>query len=155
MRTVGFQEVAYVEAIESLANIHVHVQVFAIIRASGQLSLRAKFVGPTWGPPGARRTQVGPMLAIWNLLPGKLNCNSHSFTCVHMTTCAYVHIWVHVRGCVLNCYMIFIVDILSAYGYVATCFRLYISKCMNIFHICDNALLYDMYSTNHHDHAWY
>ena len=25
-------------------------------------------MGPTWGPPGAHRTQVGPMLATWTLL---------------------------------------------------------------------------------------
>ena len=30
----------------------------------------AKFMGPTWGPPGADRTNVGPMLAPWTLLSG-------------------------------------------------------------------------------------
>ena len=30
----------------------------------------ARFMGPTWGPPGADRTQVGPMLAPWSLLSG-------------------------------------------------------------------------------------
>ena len=29
-----------------------------------------RFVGPTWGPSGADRTQVGPMLAPWSLLSG-------------------------------------------------------------------------------------
>ena len=33
-------------------------------------SLIARFVGPTWGPPGADRTQVVPMLAPWTLLSG-------------------------------------------------------------------------------------
>ena len=33
-------------------------------------SLIAMFMGPTWGPPGADRTQVGPMLAPWALLSG-------------------------------------------------------------------------------------
>ena len=28
----------------------------------------ARFMGPTWGPSGADRTQVGPMLAPWTLL---------------------------------------------------------------------------------------
>ena len=28
----------------------------------------ASFIGPTWGPSGADRTQVGPMLASWILL---------------------------------------------------------------------------------------
>ena len=31
----------------------------------------AKFMGPTWGPPGSCRTQMGPMLAPWTLLSGK------------------------------------------------------------------------------------
>ena len=30
----------------------------------------ASFMGPTWGPSGACRTQVGPMLTTWTLLSG-------------------------------------------------------------------------------------
>ena len=30
----------------------------------------AKFMGPTWGPPGSCRPKVGPMLAQWTLLSG-------------------------------------------------------------------------------------
>ena len=30
----------------------------------------ARFMGPTWSPSGANRTQVGPMLAPWTLLSG-------------------------------------------------------------------------------------
>ena len=30
----------------------------------------ARFMGPTWGPSGADRTQVGPMLVPWTLLSG-------------------------------------------------------------------------------------
>ena len=33
-------------------------------------SLIARFMGPTWGPPGADRTHVGPMWAPWKLLSG-------------------------------------------------------------------------------------
>ena len=33
-------------------------------------ALIARFMGLTWGPPGADRTQVGPMLAPWTLLSG-------------------------------------------------------------------------------------
>ena len=29
-----------------------------------------RFMGPTWGPPGSCRPQVGPMLAPWTLLSG-------------------------------------------------------------------------------------
>ena len=34
--------------------------------------LIARFMGPTWGPSGAGRTQVGLMLAPWTLLSGYL-----------------------------------------------------------------------------------
>ena len=30
----------------------------------------AKFIGPTWGPPGSCRPQLGPILAPWTLLSG-------------------------------------------------------------------------------------
>ena len=33
-------------------------------------SLIARFMGPAWGPSGADRIQVGPMLAPWTLLSG-------------------------------------------------------------------------------------
>ena len=33
----------------------------------------ARFMGPTWGPSGAARTQVGPMLAPWTWLSGTLD----------------------------------------------------------------------------------
>ena len=32
------------------------------------MSQIAQFMGPTWGPPGSCRPQVGPMLAPWTLL---------------------------------------------------------------------------------------
>ena len=34
-------------------------------------TLIARFMGPTWGPSGADRTQVGPILAPWTLLSGQ------------------------------------------------------------------------------------
>ena len=35
--------------------------------------LIARFMGPTWGPSGADRTQVGPMnFVIWDIIPGPL-----------------------------------------------------------------------------------
>ena len=39
---------------------------------ASEISLIARFMGPTWGPSGADRTQVGPMLAPWTLLSGIL-----------------------------------------------------------------------------------
>ena len=37
-----------------------------------KVALIARFIGPTWGPSGADRTQLGPMLAPWTLLSGCL-----------------------------------------------------------------------------------
>ena len=36
----------------------------------------ARFVWPTWGPPGSCRPQVGPMLAPWTLLSGLAHLDS-------------------------------------------------------------------------------
>ena len=54
-------------------------------RWSGPLSfsihtLTARFMGPAWGPSGADRTQVGPMLAPWTLLSG-YHSTSSAFQC--------------------------------------------------------------------------
>ena len=39
---------------------------------TAQLPAQIKqFMGPTWGPPGSCRPQMGPMLAPWTLLSGK------------------------------------------------------------------------------------
>ena len=41
----------------------------------------ARFVGPTWGPSGADRTQVGHMLAPWTLLSGMIHVQ-HSLSII-------------------------------------------------------------------------
>ena len=45
---------------EAAMSAHRHLMVSPI----------ARFMGPTWSPSGADRTQVGPMLAPWTLLSG-------------------------------------------------------------------------------------
>ena len=42
------------------------------------MSQIAKFMGPTWGPPGSCRPQMGPMLAPWILLSGIVPSNESS-----------------------------------------------------------------------------
>ena len=42
----------------------------------GMTTLRARFMGPTWGPSGTDRTHVSPMWAPWTLLSGKDNTAS-------------------------------------------------------------------------------
>ena len=46
-----------------------------IDRQGIELSLIARFMGPTWGPAGADRTQVGPMWATWTLLSVYMDLN--------------------------------------------------------------------------------
>ena len=41
----------------NIKTFHIHSQI-------------AKFMGPTWGPPGSCRPQISPMLAPWTLLSG-------------------------------------------------------------------------------------
>ena len=43
------------------------------------ISLKTRFMGPTWGPSGANRTQVGPMLATWTLLSGLILRDESAF----------------------------------------------------------------------------
>ena len=45
---------------ENIAHIFVRIMTSQI----------AKFMGPTWGPTGSCRPQMGPMLAPWTLLSG-------------------------------------------------------------------------------------
>ena len=59
-----------------------------------QTSLIARFMGPTWGPPGADRTQVGPMLAPSSSLSGILVTKSwHVVVIVFLFINNFVHIF--------------------------------------------------------------
>ena len=46
------------------------VTVLGCVSSKWSTTLIARLMGPTWGPSGADRTQVGPMLAPWTLLSG-------------------------------------------------------------------------------------
>ena len=54
----------------------------------------ARFMGPTWGPPGSCRPQMGPMLAPWTLLSGKwyLAIRSHSRMVYRQQLTGYAHV---------------------------------------------------------------
>ena len=52
-------------------------RIFPVWQGTNYLIIRvtpliARFMGPTWGPSGADRTQVGSMLAPWTLLSGSI-----------------------------------------------------------------------------------
>ena len=57
-------------------------------------TLIARSMGPTWGPSGADRTQVGPMLAPWTLLSGH--------TCYWLSCCALITLLVDFKICLLG-----------------------------------------------------
>ena len=46
-------------------------------------TLIVRFMGPAWGPSGADRTQVGPMLAPWTLLSEKIPSITMVLTCLY------------------------------------------------------------------------
>ena len=54
-------------------SVYISVTVPHCIREKWQILKNpdTRFMWPTWRPPGAGRTQVGPMLATWILLSGK------------------------------------------------------------------------------------
>ena len=65
-----------------LRSRHAIPSTFAVWHSSG--SQIAKFMGPTWGPSGSCRPQIGPMLTPWTLLSGfvstfRLNQNGRYF----------------------------------------------------------------------------
>ena len=54
--------------------------------ATSKLTQIARFMGPTWGPSGANRTQVGPRLAPWFLLSGESLSSSFAHSPTHWLT---------------------------------------------------------------------
>ena len=61
----------------------------------------ARFMGPTWGPSGADRTQVGPMLTPWTLLSGSATTgliNSNSILHVNWN-----HLGPHICNVMVTC----------------------------------------------------
>ena len=53
-----------------LLNFKLNNQISTLSLNSAVMSQIAKFIGPTWGPPGSCRPQMGPILARWTLLSG-------------------------------------------------------------------------------------
>ena len=68
-----------------------------ILRDGSIIPLIARFIRPTRGPPGADRTQVGPILAPWTLLSAGLLQNFFIFN---------INLWVlteFICNCILMC----------------------------------------------------
>ena len=66
----------------------------------------AKFMGPTWGPPGSCRPQMGPILTPWTLLSGHAH-NATAFCSVNKVADVWVTLQYIALICVcssLSCY---------------------------------------------------
>ena len=55
-----------------------HIRYYRCLHCGCTLvyTLIARFMGPTWDPSGADRTQMGPLLVPWTLLSGYINTTS-------------------------------------------------------------------------------
>ena len=58
------------------------------------LTLIARFMGPTWGPPAADRTQVGPILPREPCSLGRLSDNRYFWFC-NLATSNSIHVYLH------------------------------------------------------------
>ena len=65
---LGHMQISVVIAGDSISIIYTHPHVHWDDQV--KCTLISRFIGPTWGPSGADRTQMGPMLAQWTLLSG-------------------------------------------------------------------------------------
>ena len=58
-------------------------------------TLIARIMGPTWGPPGSCRPQVGPILAPWTLLSGYISVYQYSKYLSPEYIYIYMYIYIH------------------------------------------------------------
>ena len=77
------------------AHLHMGTALEAGVRGMDKQSLIARFMGPAWGPSGADRAQVGPMLAPWTLLSGTVWSAMHNIP----VSRAKVLIWTYSNVC--------------------------------------------------------
>ena len=92
-------------------SVETYVDLCAILESFDYVSfLIARFMGPTWGPSGADRTQVGPILASWTLLSGLPTVYFKSWSrsemllvimtcicmCIRFIFLFYMSIWYHI-----------------------------------------------------------
>ena len=73
------------------------LKIFTFSKCSRETPQIAKFIGPTWGPPGSSRPQVGPMLAPWTLLSGTAWLDRERYM-----GCLVSSIWDHSSSCVIS-----------------------------------------------------
>ena len=110
------------------------------------MSLIASFMGPTWGPSGADRTQVGPVLAPWTLLSG-LSITIDTKNLINTQDCSLISQGIIKTLSRYNKNTVFISDDANMYPHVHdTCI---LSGQAGTCHNCDIScvMLHEVYST--------
>ena len=56
----------------------------------------ARFMGPTWGPPGSCRPQLGPMLTPWTLLSRLVHPKGYTCSCLFLFCSCLITVGLHI-----------------------------------------------------------
>ena len=75
-------------------------------------SQTAKFMGPTWGPSGSCRPQMGPMFAPWTLLSGLLFVMQDPGGLISTSLELYTQLWL----ALFYCYLFLYINIIYPYS---------------------------------------
>ena len=81
----------HMETLNVVITTPAHVRILIIAGHPLIASQIGKFMGPTWGPPGSCRPQMGPMLAPWSLLSGLVLLGAR--TSAVLSCCIIIFMW--------------------------------------------------------------
>ena len=77
-------------------------EIYCILQSNALIRPQiAKFKGPTWGPPGSCRPQMGPMLAPWTLLSGAVQ---YMILLTAVAESKHIEVWTHKRQSISRLY---------------------------------------------------
>ena len=104
--------------------------------------LITRFMGPTWGPSGADRTQVGPMLAPWTFLSGIFCVHNQLFTgpshvqllsisdlCLKLSNDYKCYFF---TGHILGCHFVMLPTTIKNFPWFHLCFKIHIKHVNDI-----------------------
>ena len=105
-------------------------------------SLIARFMGPTWGPPGSCRPQVGPILAPWTLPSGitkdsqetqHIMVPSHGHVTPQVSYRVSIGRMDHVISEQLHCIWLFMTALIMCYGLfiIPMCHQVALIQCLH------------------------
>ena len=80
-------------------NDHMTKIIWIVERTGTRITQIAKFMGPTWGPPGSCRPQMGPIMASWTLLSGKPQGPDQTVW-PHLSSCSELKRYLGIAECI-------------------------------------------------------